>query len=200
MIRNERNERALKGSSKNAQKAVDAVDGEEFASVPKDEKVAWAMAAVIHCDICRVVVAFDECEREGIARLLWMADIVSKLHEAKRWYLEKGGPLLRKVAPRKKCGPDYVGKRIKEIRSRHSIGDIDAYADYRNKLGYHYDRDAISYLKKFGKEDYDAFYQVLMAFSRFSGEWAQLTRFLIRNELTNETLQPRSGRDAASRG
>jgi hypothetical protein len=200
MKRTELNEKALKGASKNAEKAIDAVRAEEFAAVPADEKVAWAMAAMIHCDICRLVVAFDECEREGVARLLWMADIVSKLHEAKRWYFEKGGKLLHSIALTKSSGADVVRKKIKEIKSKYPIGKIEAYSDYRNKFGYHYDSDALSYLEKFGNEDADLFYELLIMFTRFSGDWAQLTRSLIRNELPNEAFQPTSGRNAACLG
>jgi hypothetical protein len=194
MTRDEQNEKALRGASRNAQTAFDAACSEEFASIPQDEKIAWAMAAIIHCDICRVVVAFDECEREGIARLLWMADIVSKLHEAKRWYFEKGGPLLRRIGGTKGYGADYIGKKIKKIRDRHPIGEVEAFGKYRNKLGYHYDANAIDYLKEFGNEDAEAFHGLLLAFSRHSGEWAQITRSLIRDELPNEALKSDASR------
>ena len=56
MQRTKLNEKALIGASKGAEKAVNAVHAQEFASVPEDEKVAWAMAAVIHCDQCRLLV------------------------------------------------------------------------------------------------------------------------------------------------
>ncbi|MBJ6750739.1 hypothetical protein [Geomonas anaerohicana] len=189
MTRNERNEQALRGASKNAEKAFNAVDAIEYASVPEDEKVAWAMAAMIHCDMCRLVIAFDECERDGLASLLWMADIVSKLHEAKRWYFEKGGRLLGGIGKRMGCGQEYIQREIKEIKKRHQITNIDAYAEYRNKISYHYDDNAISLLKKFGNEDAEAFYQVLKAFAGFSGEWAQLTRSLLKNELPNNRVE-----------
>lgn len=189
MKHNERNEKALKGASKNAEKAFGALDAAEYAHVPEDEKVAWAMAAVIHCDMCRLVVAFDECEPEGLAGLLWIADIVSKLHEAKRWYFEKGGQLLLSIAQRKNYGQDYVRKEIKEIKSRHRIVDIKDYSDYRNKIGYHYDADALGWLKRFANENADAFHNVLMSFARFSGEWALLTRSLLRNELPNNRVE-----------
>ena len=67
MKRTELNEKALIGASKGAEIAVNAERAQEFASVSKDEKVAWAMAAVIHCDQCRLLVAYDECERDGIS-------------------------------------------------------------------------------------------------------------------------------------
>ena len=185
MKRTELNETTLIGASEGAEKAVNAVRAQEFASVSEDEKVAWAMAAVIHCDQCRLLVAYDECEREGIARLLWMADIVSKLHEAKHWYFNTGGKLLLSIAATKDCGQDYVRKKIKEIKSNHPIGEIDAYSDYRNKFGYHYDVDALTYLDQFANESADLFYERLMTFSRFAHEWVKLTSSLIKNELPN---------------
>lgn len=183
MERSERNEKALKGASKNAQKAIDVIQDPEFAKVPYTEKNVCAMAAMIHCDICRLVVAFDECEREGVARLLWMADIVSKLHEAKHWYFKTGAKLLQDIAVNKKCGPEIVRKKLKEILGKHAIAKVDAYSDYRNKFGYHYDANAIHYLEKFGKEDADSFYELLNAFTQFSGAWAQLTKSVIQDEL-----------------
>jgi len=186
MIRTIANEKALKGASKNAENAVNCVTSAQCGSVSKDEKIAWAMAAVIHCDMCRLIVAFDECERDGLARLLWMADLVSKLYEAKRWYFEKGARLLRKIAERKNCGQDCVGKKLKEIRSKYPVVKIDTYAKYRNKLGFHYDVNAIGYLNEFCSEDVALFHELLLVFSRFSGEWSKLTRSLIKDEVTDD--------------
>ncbi len=184
MTRTEANKKTLRSASRNAEQAVNAVTTNECALVPMEEKVAWAMAAVVHCDMCRLIVAFDECEREGIARLLWMADIVSKLYEAKRWYLQKGSRRLRNIAKRKKCGPDCVGNKLKKIRSKFPITEIDKYAKYRNKLGFHYDDKAIDCLNEFGEENAESFFHLLKTFAHFSGEWAQLTKSLIKNELS----------------
>jgi hypothetical protein len=184
--RNESNKKALQSASKNAEKAFEAVYAREFESVSKDEKVAWAMAAIIHCDMFRLVVAFNECEREGIARLLWMADIASKLHEAKRWYFEMGNKLLHDIARKKGAGSSTVKKRLKNIKAEFPIEKINKYADYRNKFCYHYDADAIEYLREFGGESADSFFDLLKVFIRFSGEWAKLTRSLLRNELSNK--------------
>lgn len=183
MERTEIIEKALKDASRNAQNAFDAVSSVEFAHVADEEKTAWAMAALIHCDVIRLVVAFEKCEREGVARLLWMSDIVSKLHEAKRWYFEKGSPLLQKIAENKACGLEPVRKKLKEIRTKHPIGKVEEYRDYRNKFGYHYDADALTYLNKFGKEAAEPFYDLLKQFVLFSGEWAQLSSSLIKNQL-----------------
>lgn len=108
-----------------------------------------------------------------------MADIVSKLYEAKRWYFEKGGLLLLTIAQRRDYGPGYVRQRLKEIKSKYLINRIEHFAGYRNKLGFHYDRNALDQLIAFGKEDADLFYELLKAFAQFSKEWAQLTSSLI---------------------
>lgn len=191
MNRTPTNEKALKGASRNAQKAFDALHDKAYAHVRSEEKVAWAMAAMIHCDICRLVVAFDECEREGLARLLWMADIYSKLYEAKNWYFEKGNKLLYEIAKSKSCGGEAVKARIKELKKSVPMSKIDSYADYRNKFGYHYDPDALDYLEKFGNEEADTFFEILTTFARFSGEWASLASSLIKNELpASEAAKP----------
>ena len=190
MQRTELNENALLGASSAAEKAFEAAFATKLQSVPEDEKLAWAMSAIIHCDQCRLLIAYDECERDGIARLLWMADIVSKLHEAKRWYFNTGQKLLGQIALRKNCGQEYVKQRIKELKKSHPIAPIDEYASYRNKFGYHYDPDALVYLDKFSKERADLFFDRLRTFSQFSHEWIKLTRALIANELPNQTLGP----------
>ncbi len=185
MERTETNENLLRGASRGAENAINAAWSPEFSHIPAEEKTAWAMAAMIHCDVSRLLVAFDECEREGVARLLWMADIVSNLLEAKRWYFEKGNRLLQDIAKNKACGPEVIRKRLRDIRKMHPIQDVDKYADYRNKFGYHYDADALDYLQRFSKEPADPFFDLLNQFVLFSKEWVQLTRSLIKNELTN---------------
>ena len=129
-----------------------------------------------------------------------MADIVSKLHEAKFWYFNTEGKLLLNIAATKNCGQNYVRTKIKEIKSNHSIGEIDAYRDYRNKFGYHYDVDALSYLDQFSNESAELFYERLRTFSRFSGEWVKLTNSLIRNELPITYYPVPVGREHCTKG
>ncbi len=84
------------------------------------------MAAVIHCDLFRLVVAFDECE-PGTARLLSMASTISKLYEAKKWYLDAGAKTLRRIAQRKACGIQPVEDKLKELESSSELVKIDKY-------------------------------------------------------------------------
>lgn len=179
-MRTELNQKALAGASQNADKAFQAVSDQRFAHVPTTQKTAWAMAAVIHCDFCRLVIAYEECEREGLARLLWMADISSKLFEARNWYSNFGTKLLREIAMAKSGEVAAVNKEIEQLKSTHQIHRINKYEDYRNKLGYHYDENAIAYLQKFGGEDANDFFEILVSFVKFSGEWAQITKNLIK--------------------
>ena len=179
-MRTELNSTALVGASKSAEKAFQAVGDQKFAHVPASEKTAWAMAAVIHCDFCRLVIAYEECEREGLARLLWMADISSKLFEARNWYSNAGSKLLREISSTKPCGVAAVNKTIEQLKNTHQIHRINKFEDYRNKFGYHYDENAIAYLRKFGGEDANEFFEILSSFVKFSGEWAQLTKNLIK--------------------
>jgi hypothetical protein len=181
-MRTELNRKALVGASRNAERALESLEAQKLAHVPTDEKSAWAMAAIIHCDICRLVVAFDECETEGLARLLCMADISSKLFEARNWYSNSGTELLREIAQRKPGGVTEVNKAIERLKSSHDIHRINKYKEYRDKFGYHYDEEAPNYIRQFASESADAFFEILASFVKFSGEWAQLTKSLIKSD------------------
>lgn len=181
-MRSEKNKTALSGASRNAQKALDAVFSPDLENVNDDDKTAWAMAALIHCDLCRLVVSYDECQVEGLARLLCFADIASKLFEARNWYNNSGTKLLVSIAERKSLPVDQLKKRIGLLMKTHHIHRVNKYEGYRNKVGYHYDAKAITYLQDFGTEDADHFFDVLKEFVRFAGSWAQLTKDLLQSD------------------
>jgi len=183
-MRSERNKTALTGASKNADRAFAAVSSPDFLHVPEDEKTAWAMAALVHCDLCRLVVALDECQVEGLARLLCLSDIASKLFEARNWYNNSGAKLLSSIAERRPVGAALTRERIEGLKRTHQIHRVNKYESYRNKFGYHYDADAISHLQRFGAEDSEQFFDLLTSFVRFSGEWAQLTKDLVQSKPT----------------
>lgn len=184
-MHSETNLAALSGASKNAEKALGAISSLEFKDVPEEDKIAWAMAALIHCDLCRLVVFFDECPVEGLARLLSLADISSKLFEARNWYNNAGTKLILSIAERKSIDVAEVRKQIDNLKKTHEIHSINKYEDYRNKFGYHYDANAISYLQRFGQEDSGHFFKVLMSFVRFSIDWTQITKDLVQKEYPN---------------
>lgn len=176
-----RNQTALSGASKNAEKALRAFDSPDLEHVPHDEKSAWAMAALIHCDLCRLVVTLDECQVEGVAPLLCLADIASKLFEARNWYNNAGAKQLLTIAGQKPIGASAVTVRIDRLKQEHQIHGVNKYKDYRNKFNYHYDASAITYLQRFGTEDSEHFYELLTSFVKFSGAWAQLTKDVLQS-------------------
>ena len=180
-MRTAKNRLALTGASKNAAAAIDALVDPQFSHVPEDERSVWAMAAIIHCDLCRLVVALDECEREGVARLLCLGDIASKLYEARNWYSNSGTTTLRAIAERRSFGVAALNARLESIKSTYQVHRINKYADYRNKVGFHYDKDAISHLSWFASEGADDFFEIMASFVKFSGEWAQLSRDVLRS-------------------
>jgi len=137
------------------------------------------MAAIIHCDMCRLVIALDECE-PGSASLLTMLDVISKLYEAKNWFTKVGAKELRAIAAAKSRDRTCVETVLKNLKSKHRIADIDRYAAYRNKIGYHYDPEALDLLLRFGQEDSEAFYDMLLRFVRFSHDWAELTKKVLQ--------------------
>lgn len=185
-MRSERNRTALSGASKNAENALNAVSSLDLKHVPEDDKVAWGMAALIHCDLCRLVVSFDECQVVGVARLLYLGDIVCKLFEARNWYNNAGTKLLLRIAERKSIDKAHVRKKIEDLKQAHQIHRVKTYEAYRNKFGYHYDANAISYLQRFGLEDSDHFFDLLTAFVRFSASWTQITKDLVKSDNPNE--------------
>ncbi len=180
MEKKSKNYIALNSASINALKAFEAAFSEEFSDVPNVQKNAWAMATIIHCDICRLVVAFDECKVEGIARLLCIADISVKLFEAPRWYYGYGSDMLKQIAKSKGMSEGCIKEALKKIASEHKIGNAQKLSKYRNKFGYHYDRNALSYLQQFGEEDANEFHELLMGFAKYSGDWAIMTNNLIK--------------------
>ena len=180
-MRTEKNRIALAGASRAAEKAIQAASAPELAQIPDDEKSAWAMAAIIHCDVVRLFVALEECEREGIARLLWLGNIASQLYEAAKWYDSEGMAAIRKIAERKPLGIAHVNEKVIALRKNHRIHRVRKYANYRNKLGYHYGASAISHLKNLGSEDAGEFFNLLTSFVKFSGDWARLTKDLLQS-------------------
>ena len=154
---------------------MQAFRSEEFDLVPDEQKQAWAMAALIHCDLTRLIVALDAAEG-SMARLLWMADLAAKIYEAKRWYLERGGPLLLGIAEQNGYGGDSVREKIRELKAEHQLSGIERLADYRNKLSAHYDEEALEYLERFERAHADEFFSTVGEFVRFSRGWALLAR------------------------
>jgi hypothetical protein len=128
--------------------------------------------------MARTIVAVDSAPL-GIARIMCMAETVSRLFEVKRWYTEKGRASLLAIAERKGIKTN-VESSLSAISKTTQIGRIDSYAKYRNKIGYHYDKDAITHLESFVTEPADPYHELLLAFLTYSRDWAKLVRDTIQ--------------------
>lgn len=170
---------ALSDASKNAQNAIDASLSPSYSDTPLDEKEAWAMAAILHLDMTRLIVAIEQCS-EPLAKLLMISDAVSKLFEAYTWYTKHGSPALQVIAGRRRSGKVAAQAEIGRILKHHKIDKIKNYQPYRNKISHHYDGEFLLYLDKIGKEKAEDFYLILTSFLLFSKDWANLTRSLIQ--------------------
>lgn len=160
--------------SQHAKQAVLAVRDEGYSHIPEDEKILWAMSNVIHCDMIRLIDAWNNSDKNGLASVLSVGDIVSKLVEARRWYTTKGYVGIKTIVERKGLDPDAVNS-IKQLSSKHPINQIDEYKKYRNKMGYHYDLDAIDHLYELGTgtEEADVI-KILKIFLEYSHAWVRI--------------------------
>ena len=176
---------ALEEISINARGAFDALSDPEYAKVPDNEKQLWAMCTIIHCDIVRFIDASYSSSNTGIVGILWAGDLVSKLVEAEQWYRRKGSKILLEIA--KKNGIEELVKvKIKELQNENPIKDIKIFKNYRNKVGFHYDLDALDHLKEFGESDIDEINKILTIFVRYSFGWSDLTKMVIENRLSEK--------------
>ena len=182
MNRTDINTDVLQKTSRNTAQAYDALYSAEYDHIPEEDKLAWAMACVIHCDITRFLVAISESEA-GVTKLLWMAELVSKLFEAEMWYAKKGVLLLENIAKRNDWKGESVRDLTSKLRTDNSIDRIKKFRKYRNKLSFHYERNALDHLRMFGEVDTDEFYNIVKSFVKFSQEWADLTKQVVSNEV-----------------
>lgn len=151
----------------NAERALEAAFSDEYAHYPEEQRKLWAAAAVLQCDVLRYLVTFQNATREGVVRLLWIGDIVSMLYEAKNWLSRTGTPTLRCIAESKGYAMNQLQARLRDMKKNYPLGGIDAFADYRNKVGYHYDPDFVTQLRRFSE----------IRWLRFSCASPQLRRF-----------------------
>lgn len=162
--------KALEKVSGETQKAIDLFDKH-----PLDKgKELEAMSLIICCDIVRLAVAFEEHKFTNIYihRILWMVGIESKLYAAKEWHNKVGGKLLLNVSTDKK----KATKKIKDIKKKYSINtENKEFKEYRDKIGSHYDKNALHHLKKFKNQEKD-FNKSVLNFLDFSCEWVKLVK------------------------
>jgi hypothetical protein len=168
----------LKDASQSFEETFNYYFNEKVSPENESETKLWAISSLIHLDQIRLFEAYDSCSVAGFPRLLWMAEIFSKLFEAKKWYFRKGINLLHDVAEAK-GQLDQVKIKISDLRKNHDLETIKRFKDYRDKFGYHYDEKAIVFLKDFTNEEYDTFIKVLMTFIKFSQQWLLILREII---------------------
>jgi hypothetical protein len=163
-------------ASVNAEKALEAAFSDEYDHYPAEERKLWAAAAVLQCDVLRYLVTFQNATREGVVRLLWIGDIVSMLYEAKDWLFCTGTPALKSIADTKNYDLDKFHARLREMKKNFPLGGIDAFANYRNKVGSHYDRDFVTHLRRFSESDGSKFRAVLGNYVDHTNAWTALCK------------------------
>lgn len=163
-------------ASVNAEKALEAAFSNEYAHYPEEHRKLWAAAAVLQCDVLRYLVTFQNATREGVVRLLWIGDIVSMLYEAKDWLFHTGIPTLKSVAASNGYDMDELRTQLKAMKQEFPLTGIDDFADYRNKVGHHYDRDFVSQLRRFSESDGSNFHAVLRNYAGFTNAWTALCK------------------------
>lgn len=171
-------EKVLRDSSTSFEKTFDAFFDSKFDQISEEKKRLWAVSSLIHLDQCRLFEAFDSCPVEGFPRLLWMSEIISKLYEAKKWYFSNGIKLLHELA-HEKNRLDEIKRKIELLRKKNDLKCIDRFKKYRNKFSFHYDQQAMDYLREFSKEDYDEYINVCLTFGAFSKEWLLLAKDIL---------------------
>ncbi|WP_372392527.1 hypothetical protein ACCQ05_00160 [Xanthomonas sp. NCPPB 3582] len=170
----------LTTASINAERAFKAATSSENLHYPEVQRYTWAAAAILHCDILRYVVTFENSTREGLVRLLWMGDIVSMLFEARIWFYETGHMNLQTIASENGNDVSAIQARLKELKKRCPLAGIDAFSNFRNKVGHHYDPSFVVHLHAFSEMDADGFYDVLTNYAKFSGQWVLLCKDVIK--------------------
>ncbi|MEG3192578.1 hypothetical protein [Lysobacter sp. D1-1-M9] len=108
-----------------------------------------------------------------------MGDIVSMLYEAKQWYYRKGGPDLVAIAEARGFDKDHVREKIKAIKKAYPLDGVGEFADYRNKVGHHYDVDFVAHLRNFSETRADNFHAVLTNYAKFANTWAALCKDML---------------------
>lgn len=164
-----------------AERAFEAAVASEYSSYPEIQRHTWAAAAILHCDILRYVVTLENSTTDGLVRLLWMGDIVSMLYEAREWFYHTGTPNVLKIAT--SCGADVAALRedLKALNKLYPLCGVDAFADFRNKVGHHYTPQFVSHLHAFAGTDSGSFFELLTNYARYANEWSAICRKVIQN-------------------
>ena len=109
------------------------------------------------------------------------------LYEARRWYFHVGNPALVSVVMAKNGDVDELRSRIRALKKVYPLDGVDEFEEYRNKVGYHYDKKFVYHLRKFSESDASQFNDILRSYVKFSEKWVELCREVLeRNfDMTN---------------
>lgn len=171
----------LERASLSAEKALEISFSDDYASYPETERHTWTAAAIIHCDIFRYFIAYQTATRQGVARLLWIGDIVCTLWEARKWFYQCGNRSLRDIASSNGYGLSVVNEELKRLKEAYPLGGIDAYEQYRNKAGHHYDTAFVNHFHAFSQMEYAPFHSVFLNYSYFAHHWLKLCLAVIQH-------------------
>jgi hypothetical protein len=172
---------ALIDASRNAERAFEAAFADEYSAYPEDVRFTWAAAAVIHCDVLRHLEVYERATRDGLVRLLWLGDVICVLFEARKWYQHTGNPTLRVIAERNGYGRETVQQRLKKMNSSFPLDGVEAYENYRNRAGHHYDRGFIREIRTLSSMEAAHFNELLMYYVAFAYEWTRLCQEVMRH-------------------
>ncbi|WP_205393390.1 hypothetical protein [Xanthomonas hydrangeae] len=170
---------ALAKASFNAERAFQAAVSPDYAHYPEIQRQTWAAAAILQCDILRYVVTFENSTTDGLVRLLWMGDIVSMLYEARDWFYSTGGPNVVTIAGSNGADTSAVKAELKTIKKLYPLNGVDAFAEFRNKVGHHYDPDFVAHLHSFSETNSRNFLEILTNYASYSNEWVVLCKRVI---------------------
>lgn len=170
---------ALAKASLNAERAFEAAVSSEYAAYPEIQRHTWAAAAILHCDILRYLVTFENSMTGGLVRLLWMGDIVSMLYEARDWFFQTGSRNVLSIASTGGVGLSEVRAELRSLKKQFPLGGIDAFANFRNTVGHHYDPQFVANLQQFAETDSRNFFEMLTNYANYTGEWTALCKRVI---------------------
>lgn len=163
-----------------AEKALNICFSDEYSAYPEVDRQTWAAAAIIHCDIFRYFAAYLTSTTQGVARLLWIGDIVCTLLEAKKWFYQSGNRSLLGIASANGYGHELLREQLRQLKEAYPLGGIDAYEQYRNKAGSHYDTDFVKHVQEFSQMEQDPFHSVFLNYSKFAHEWLKLCYSVVK--------------------
>lgn len=176
MHQNPRYLEELTKSSENAEKAFQAAFSPKFKHHSNEELRLWAALTILHCNILRYTVTYENSTTLGIVRLLWMGDIVSMLYEARKWFYVCGNPELIRIAISKGVSKVDIEKKIEEIKLNFPLHGVEKFKSFRNKAGNHYDRKFVEHLQQFSEVDSNIFVTVLSNYANYTNRWSVLCK------------------------